>query len=327
MSYIPEISAERVAELQRGIRPLVRRENRLHEIDVPDAWKVAFTWSPVLRGIVDESSLEVLEEVHTYHAAGHIALVKPSIAEVLAQMPERLVGKAIAFETCTETAQCVSNEAFYGHQIKTVFYGAASSARNAKPLFQHDCGHCHYLGTYRDEAGRMSDLWVHLTGALPTVIARYSSEGPDYTSGMSFSYGLNAALTEARRRAEQRGLREYNTWEALNYVSDKDATAVAELLEKIPAMAEYQCVAAFEAGHVQRYRYLLQVLIDASKQREEAMGRPVSRGFALMQVENRLCKVLTRYRGIDTLAAYEVITLLTEAAWEALPPTEFSEDA
>lgn len=58
-----------------------------------------------------------------------------------------------------------------------------------------------YLGEYQQY-----DLWYGPDIAHPTVIARWSPEAPDYSSGMIFGYGLSDRLTEARRRAEKLGL-------------------------------------------------------------------------------------------------------------------------
>ena len=81
------------------------------------------------------------------------------------------------------------------------------------PLYEHDCNECVYLGELDG-----SDLYYHPdSGPLTeTVIARHSSDGPDYTSGMVFSkpyidiaeeehYGI-PELVEARLRAEAGGL-------------------------------------------------------------------------------------------------------------------------
>jgi hypothetical protein len=66
------------------------------------------------------------------------------------------------------------------------------------PRYEHDCESCLYLG----REGKY-DLYYCPTG--PTVVARSSSEGGDYLSGLSF-VGRSAPLTEAFRRAEQLGL-------------------------------------------------------------------------------------------------------------------------
>ena len=59
-----------------------------------------------------------------------------------------------------------------------------------KPAYKHDCDKCTFLGTILvkdiDETGKEGgevDLY-HCDGNIPTVIARYSSDGPDYSSGI-----------------------------------------------------------------------------------------------------------------------------------------------
>lgn len=74
----------------------------------------------------------------------------------------------------------------------------------SEPRFAHDCESCVFLGGCV-AGGRLADLYVHPGGVMPTVIARYSSEGSDYASGLTFSFGLIAELTLARLLAEQGG--------------------------------------------------------------------------------------------------------------------------
>jgi hypothetical protein len=52
-----------------------------------------------------------------------------------------------------------------------------------KPIYTHDCGACKFLGTVViDEV--VYDLYY--CAGEPTIIARFSSEGPEYTSGICF---------------------------------------------------------------------------------------------------------------------------------------------
>lgn len=47
-----------------------------------------------------------------------------------------------------------------------------------KPRYQHDCIACHFLGRFED-----SDLYVcSRSKTLASLIARQSSDGPDYSS-------------------------------------------------------------------------------------------------------------------------------------------------
>lgn len=71
-----------------------------------------------------------------------------------------------------------------------------------KPVFKHDCECCNFLGHWVEQ-----DLYFCGTngGAGPTVIARFSSDGPDYSSGLKFADHF-PHLREARDRAVKKGL-------------------------------------------------------------------------------------------------------------------------
>lgn len=72
---------------------------------------------------------------------------------------------------------------------------------SGRRLFVHDCSACTYLGEYRGH-----DLYFcDECSAGPTVIARYGSEGKQYTSGMELA-AVDPLLAEARRRAIERGM-------------------------------------------------------------------------------------------------------------------------
>lgn len=68
------------------------------------------------------------------------------------------------------------------------------------PRYEHNCDSCHFLGKHED-----ADLYA-CVGKNPTVIARTSDEGSDYTSGIAGALNGDAALLEALRIAHQRGL-------------------------------------------------------------------------------------------------------------------------
>jgi hypothetical protein len=69
-----------------------------------------------------------------------------------------------------------------------------AAALSPAPRYLHDCECCRFVGFHKD-----ADLYYCATE--PTVIARYSDEGSDYSSGLVFANGANEALTIARRRA------------------------------------------------------------------------------------------------------------------------------
>lgn len=82
------------------------------------------------------------------------------------------------------------------------------------PRYIHDCQQCRYLGPYKEY-----DLYVcsHKDQKIDTVVARYSSDGPEYYSGVNLVKLYRAgkltsdvststeALLEALVRAEYLG--------------------------------------------------------------------------------------------------------------------------
>ena len=61
-----------------------------------------------------------------------------------------------------------------------------------KPIFEHDCSHCIFLGHFDNH-----DLY-HCNHTRETFLARYGNEGHEYKSGKVFSYGMDEHLTKAR---------------------------------------------------------------------------------------------------------------------------------
>ena len=88
------------------------------------------------------------------------------------------------------------------------------AADGTYPRFAHDCSACRYLGQFGE-----SDLYFCKGSFESSVIARRSSDGPDYSSGMPFAYGSIPALTEARRRAQKLDLCQYSIKEAVAYAN------------------------------------------------------------------------------------------------------------
>ena len=96
-SWIPEISDEKLKKLARKIKPIVRDEkNVLRYIKSVDLRNIAYTWSPVFTKKAPEFS--VITDTTTYHTWGYYGFFKPSIAEVIAQIPPRYLDRVCAFE-------------------------------------------------------------------------------------------------------------------------------------------------------------------------------------------------------------------------------------
>ena len=82
-----------------------------------------------------------------------------------------------------------------------------------KPVHQHDCDACIFLGLMsnkeQEAQGRQVDLYLHPPTNEDfydcTFIARYSSEGGDYSSGNEFCWS-NPYLNQALRMAYEKGM-------------------------------------------------------------------------------------------------------------------------
>lgn len=68
------------------------------------------------------------------------------------------------------------------------------------PRFRHDCTCCTFLGQDTE-----ADLYFCTTGFSPTVIARFSSKGSDYVSGLFLAHRV-PELGVAKKRAALLGL-------------------------------------------------------------------------------------------------------------------------
>ena len=86
---IKTLSAEMVEKLLTKIHPLVKNNNEWFHIKVPDAFKVSYIWDPQITERTKE--LKVLRTIPTLHTYGYYGFFKPSIAEILSQIPEDIL--------------------------------------------------------------------------------------------------------------------------------------------------------------------------------------------------------------------------------------------
>jgi len=99
---IPEISDERLEELCEKIKPVVDNSRRhdkvqLWYIKAVDPRDMSFLWDP--KPTKRARGLRKYKEIVTLHSYGAPVLFKPSIAEVLSQIPEKDIDNVAAFET------------------------------------------------------------------------------------------------------------------------------------------------------------------------------------------------------------------------------------
>jgi len=116
--HVPKITDERLAELLARIRPVHRFDGELCYIKPVDPRRIAFTWDP--KKDMRADGLVALQYVMTCHDYGHPSLFKPSVAEVLAQIPEDIVDEVVAFETSRDAD---FDRGLGCHVTTTIFYG------------------------------------------------------------------------------------------------------------------------------------------------------------------------------------------------------------
>ena len=148
-SKIPKISNRKLYELAKRIKPLVRfqmddfedkspsvdkdgkpiraRSNSqwkvLFEIEQVDLRKTVYTWNPKPIG-EPRNNIACFDIIRTYHSCGHPSLFKPSVAEVIAQIPKDIVDRVVAFEIINaedmDVRYCVGGG--YYHAVLTRLY-------------------------------------------------------------------------------------------------------------------------------------------------------------------------------------------------------------
>ena len=108
--------------LLRRIKPIKNIDGRLHELSTEGValWTTAFMWDPKIVGPV-AGNLYELAFVETYHTCGYIGLFKPSLGEVISQIPSHLVDDVSHFEIeIGDTVGCYSDGD--GHRTMTRLY-------------------------------------------------------------------------------------------------------------------------------------------------------------------------------------------------------------
>jgi len=124
-AFVPEITEEKLRYLIQKIVPVVRENNKLYQIIIPDLRNIAYTWD---YKITEEcNNLKEVKRIKTHHYCGYYGLFKPSIAEVLAQIPEDLIDKVNAFEIISDVCSGTDDEIKIfkegnGHLATTILY-------------------------------------------------------------------------------------------------------------------------------------------------------------------------------------------------------------
>lgn len=93
---IPKVPETDIRCRAKRIKPVIRTGEYQFYIKEVDLFTQAFTWHPSLR--FRAKGLAPLAKIHTIHSYGYYGFFKPSIAEVLAQIPFEYLDDTVAFE-------------------------------------------------------------------------------------------------------------------------------------------------------------------------------------------------------------------------------------
>jgi hypothetical protein len=120
MPKLPDISDEELARLQTFIKPLTKKGDELWSIHPVDARQHSYTWDP--KPLEKMEDLVLVTSVKTSHTCGYYGFVKPSIAEVLCQLPRELTEGNEELWYVTLTSDAVIHKCGGGHRCTTAIY-------------------------------------------------------------------------------------------------------------------------------------------------------------------------------------------------------------
>ena len=130
-NYIPKVDRGVLLERSKRARPIYAFGGTKRYIKPVDIFGIAFTWDPApapgflgLGWGSKAKNLTPLRDVTTYHTWAYYGFFKPTIAECLAQIPEDILDKVVAFEIVNQPRDSEALNAGY-HVATTRLYGRA----------------------------------------------------------------------------------------------------------------------------------------------------------------------------------------------------------
>ncbi len=121
---IPSISDERLMKLRQRIKPVEKFDRSkktpkagLYYLEPVDLRRQTFSWNP--EPTVPANNLEEIAQITTYHTYGYAGFFKPSEAEVLAQIPSRILRKTVAYRVGDDFNIADGQH----HRVTTILYG------------------------------------------------------------------------------------------------------------------------------------------------------------------------------------------------------------
>ncbi len=125
-----KLTDEQIAERLKFVQPVARfgETKHLSTIVPVEPRSVAFTWDPQQAEPLTDA-FEVAR-IETHHTCGYIALFKPTIEEVLAQIPPHLWSYTKYFETLKHDDVVACYNDGDGHRTVTILYSDLPSWEN-----------------------------------------------------------------------------------------------------------------------------------------------------------------------------------------------------
>lgn len=119
-AFVPDIDDETLNRLKETYIPLVLRDGKYFRMEIPDLRKSAFLWGPKL---LDEVKFIPIYERFTDHYCAYHMMVKPSIAEVFAniQNDEKVVGNPEINAFCLPMDHAMIYDTGNGHRLRAIF--------------------------------------------------------------------------------------------------------------------------------------------------------------------------------------------------------------
>ena len=135
-SPIPTLTKDELLSRAFRITPVVENDQgQPHFITPCDIENTAFTWSPKRED--EAAGLTPLKTITTYHDYGAPVFFKPSINEVLAQIPPELLGKVTGFSTEPDQARQFTPGGSHHVGITTLYTGdLPASVRDAPVVYK-----------------------------------------------------------------------------------------------------------------------------------------------------------------------------------------------
>ncbi len=132
-SPIPKLTKDELLSRAFRIKPLKQDDDgALHFIKPCDIENTAFAWSPQLTE--PATGLKPLATITTYHDYGAPVCFKPSIDEVLAQIPPEMLGRASAFTTEPDQERMFTPGGSHHVGITVLYEGPLPESVRSQPV-------------------------------------------------------------------------------------------------------------------------------------------------------------------------------------------------